>query len=120
MNRRLAFCAVLVFLSASLFAVQPQTIKGHLVDIACASETAEKPRANFREKHSKHCLQMPDCAESGYGVLTADDKVIKFDAKGNETAKKFIEGTDHDRDWKVTVTGTVNGDTMTVDTLSLQ
>lgn len=120
MKRSLASCAVLLLLAGSLFAAQPQTVKGHLVDLACASENAEKPKPNFREKHSKRCLQMPDCAESGYGVLTADDKVIKFDAKGNETAKKFIEGTDHDRDWKVTVTGTVNGDTMTVDTLALQ
>jgi len=29
-------------------------------------------------KHSKDCLQMDECAKSGYGVLTDDKKIIMF------------------------------------------
>ncbi len=78
-------------------------VQGYLVDIACASE--EGQRANFGVKHSKDCLQMPDCAKSGYGVLTDDKKVIKFDAASNEKAKQFIADLKKDerhqgqRDW---------------------
>ena len=89
---------------------KPQKIDGHLVDVACASENAEKPKADFGAKHSKRCLQMPECEESGYAVLTADNKLIKFEKASNEKAKAFIATTDHDKDWKVTVTGTMNSD----------
>ena len=93
-------------------------VQGYLVDIACASE--EGQRANFGVKHSKDCLQMPDCAKSGYGVLTDDKKVIKFDASSNEKAKQFIADLKKAKDLKVNVTGTVNGEHMTVSKIELQ
>ncbi len=93
-------------------------VQGYLVDIACASE--EGQRANFGVKHSKDCLQMPDCAKSGYGVLTDDKKVIKFDAASNEKAKQFIADLKKAKDLKVNVTGTVNGEHMTVSKIELQ
>ena len=63
---------------------------------------------------------MPECEESGYALLTSDNKVIKFDKAGNATAKQFIAKTDKDKDWKVNVTGDVTGDNMTVQSLELQ
>ncbi len=78
---------LLTAVALSAFAADTK-VQGYLVDIACASE--EGQRANFGAKHSKDCLQMPDCAKSGYGVLTDDKKVIKFDAASNEKAKQFI------------------------------
>lgn len=64
------------------------TVNGYLVDIACGTEEGSRP--DFGIKHSTACLKMPDCVQSGYGVLTADKKVVKFDVAGNEQAKKFI------------------------------
>ena len=110
----------LVLLSAvalSAFAADTK-VQGYLVDIACASE--ERQRANFGAKHSKECLQMPDCAKSGYGVLTDDKKVIKFDTASNEKAKQFIADLKKDKDIKVNVTGTMNGERMTVSKIELQ
>ena len=94
------------------------TVKGHLVDLACATEEGSKP--GFGAKHSKDCLQMPDCVKSGYGVLTPDNKVVKFDKAGNEQAKKFIADTNKPKDMRVNVTGEVKGDTMTVSKIELQ
>jgi hypothetical protein len=117
----LTFVLTLAFAADTKSAAKPQTINGTLVDVACASENAEKPKADFATKHSKKCLQMPECEESGYAVLTADNKLIKFDKVSNESAKKFIAATDHDKDWKVAVTGTMNKDnTLKVDKLALQ
>lgn len=93
-------------------------VQGYLVDIACASE--EGQRANFGVKHSKECLQMPDCASSGYGILTDDKKIIKFDAASNEKAKQFIADLTKKNDIKVNVTGTMNGERMTVSKIELQ
>jgi hypothetical protein len=94
------------------------TIKGYLVDIACGQEDGSKP--GFGAKHTKECLEMPDCANSGYGVLTDDKKVTRFDKAGNEQAKKFIADLKKNSDIKVTVTGAVSGDNMTVSKIELQ
>jgi hypothetical protein len=103
--------------SISAFAADT-TVKGYLVDLACAAEDGSKP--GFGAKHSKDCLQMPDCQKSGYGVLTSDKKVIKFDKAGNEQAKKFIADTKKTKDFQVSVSGNVNGDTMSVSKIELQ
>ncbi len=57
---------------------------------------------------------------SGYGLLTDDKKVLKFDKAGNEKAKLFIASLKKDKDIKVDVTGTVNGENMTVTKIDLQ
>jgi hypothetical protein len=103
--------------SISAFAADT-TVKGYLVDLACAAEDGSK--ADFGAKHTKDCLQMPDCQKSGYGVLTPDKKVIKFDKAGNEQAKKFIADMKKTKDIQVNVTGAVNGDNMTVSKIELQ
>ena len=108
---------LLTAVALSAFAADTK-IQGHLVDIACASE--EGQRANFGVKHSKECLQMPDCAKSGYGLLTDDKKVIKFDAASNEKAKQFIADIKKNKDIKVTVTGTLDGERMAVSKIELQ
>jgi hypothetical protein len=108
---------LLAALAISAFAADT-TIKGHLVDLACAAEEGQKP--GFGAKHTKDCLQMDECVKSGYGVLTDDKKVIKFDHASNEQAKKFIAELKQAKDIKVTVTGTLNGDSLSVSKIELQ
>ena len=110
---------LVLFAAAAISALAADTtVKGYLVDVACAMEEGQKPA--FGPGHSKGCLQMPDCANSGYGVLTADRKFIRFDKASNEEAKKFIAGMSKEKDIRVTVTGTVNGDQMKVTKIELQ
>jgi hypothetical protein len=110
---------LLLLAAAAISAVAAETqVQGHLVDLACAREEGQKP--GFGAKHSKMCLQMPECQKSGYGVLTDDKKVIRFDAASNEKAKKFIADLTKDKDIKVNVTGTMNGDRLSVNKIELQ
>ena len=105
--------------AAALSAFAAETkVQGYLVDLACSREEGQKP--GFGAKHSTMCLQMPECAKSGYGVLTDDKKVIMFDAASNEKAKKFIADLTKDKDIKVNVTGTMNGDRLSVSKIELQ
>ena len=121
MKRILAVLAVMTLATLALAADKPQTMKGHLVDVSCATDNQTKPKADFRQKHAKSCLQMPECEESGYALLTPDDKVIRFDKDSNEQAKKFIAETNKDKDWGVVVTGTMNADqTLKVASIKLQ
>jgi len=96
-----------------------QTISGHLVDVACAAQNSARRDPKFGATHDKSCLQMEACEKTGYGVLTSDNKVVRFDSKGNEQAKKFIQMTNKDKDWKVTVSGPVQGNTIAVNSIML-
>jgi len=101
-------------IAVSAFAADT-TIKGYLVDRSCSAEKDFKA-----EQHSKDCLQMAECEGSGYAIVTADNKVIKLDAKGNETAKKLIAGSKKDADFKASASGTLEGDKLTVESLTLE
>ncbi|MBI3262548.1 MAG: hypothetical protein HYZ58_05290, partial [Acidobacteria bacterium] len=96
---------------------KPQTLKGHLIDVSCGTEKDSSSKT--AAKHDKPCLEMDDCVKSGYGVMTADNKFYKFDAAGNQNARKLIKATDKGADWRVTVVGTVAADTITVQSLAL-
>ena len=108
---------VLAAMAITAFAADTK-VQGYLVDIACADEDGQK--AGFGAKHTKECLLMPECVKSGYGLLTDDKKVFKFDKAGNEKAKQFIAGLKKDKDIKVDVTGTINGENITVTKIDLQ
>lgn len=111
--------AMILFAAMAVSAFAADTaVKGYLVDLSCAAEDGNKP--GFGAKHSKDCLQMAECVKSGYGVLTDDKKVIKFDAASNEMAKKFIAALQKKNDVRVTVTGAVDGDKMVVSKIDLQ
>ncbi len=96
-----------------------QTLSGHLVDVSCTRENQQKPRADFPQKHSRKCLQMDPCEQSGYGLLTRDNKFYRFDAAGNAQAKKAIAASTKERDITATVTGTVSGDSIAVSSVQL-
>jgi hypothetical protein len=62
---------------------------------------------------------MADCKDSGFGVVTADGKFLKFDSAGDEKAVKLLEGADKEDNINVSVDGKVNGDNIAVKSLSL-
>lgn len=105
---------------AAKSAAAQQQVKGYLIDVACATGNVAKPKSDFGTKHTRACLRMADCARSGYGVLTPDNKLVKFDAAGNNIAKSIIGNNLRDHDWRVVATGTVTGDTMSLADLELQ
>ncbi|HTC92314.1 MAG TPA: hypothetical protein VK699_02545 [Terriglobales bacterium] len=97
-----------------------QTISGYLVDVACAADFASHPGRGVAAKHTKGCLQMPECAKSGYAILTDDNKVIKLDKQSSETAKKLIADTDKKDNWKISATGVLKDDGFAAESLKLQ
>ena len=120
-STRIAVAAAgLLALSSFIVSAQsrPQTFDGFLVDAVCAGNHATEP--GYVEKHDKACNLMDGCIKSGFSLVTSDLKVLKFDAKGNEQALALIKATEKDKDWKVTVTGSVEGSTLTVSSIKLR
>jgi hypothetical protein len=95
-----------------------QKISGYLVDAVCAGNHATEP--GYGAKHTKKCSLMDGCTKSGFSVITIDQKVLKFDSKGNDQALALIKATDKDKDWKVVVTGKVDGQTIAVQSIALE
>jgi hypothetical protein len=108
---------LLVVLSARSLAADV-VITGYLVDVACSGRRARKPGPPA--VHSKSCLQMPSCNDSGYGVLTEDKQFIRFDEGGNQKVRKLLAETDKDHDFKVSVSGSMDGDKMKISRIDLQ
>ena len=59
------------------------------------------------------------CSKSGYGLMTSDGKYLKFDESGNSKALAALKATTKEKDLKATVSGKLDGDTIKVESVSL-
>ena len=109
---------ILCAFSAGTFAQDGQKVHGYLVDAICAKNHAKE--AGYGANHTKKCSLMDVCARSGFSLITDDQKVFQFDAKGNEEALNLLKLTERDKDWKVVVTGKLEGQTIAVTSIALE
>lgn len=121
MTRKILFAGlVLLLASVAVAARDSKSVKltGYIIDNACAAGRAAGDNAAEKVKnHTVKCAQMPKCAESGY-ALYADGKLYKLDAEGNKKAAELLKNTKVEKGMQVAVEGTVEGDTLTVTTIS--
>jgi len=95
------------------------TVRGYLVDAVCLKEEAAQ-LVELGPKHTKKCLQMPACRESGYALLLpANHAVVRFDARGNDLAIRLVNSHRLENGWLLQATGTRTGDKFAVATLEL-
>ena len=96
-----------------------ESLRGYLVDTVCVKEEAAQ-LADLGSKHTKKCLQMPACRESGYALLLpTHNDVLRFDKHGNDLAAKLVNGRHAEGGWLLQVTGKRNGDEFAVVALEV-
>ena len=97
-----------------------ESVRGYLVDTVCVKEEAAQ-LADLGSKHTKKCLQMPACRESGYALLlpTYNNDVLRFDKHGNDLATRLVNGRHAEGGWLLNVTGKRNGDEFAVVALEV-
>lgn len=83
-----------------------------VIDVACSKKAAANADA-----HTKECALA--CEKSGYGVLTADKKFLKFDADGNAKMLEALKASDKTDHLRANVSGDVEGDTIKVTSVKL-
>ena len=112
----------LLVLSAAILVVvyvaQAAELQGILIDKMCSAKVLQGGQKAARA-HTRECALMPDCAKSGYGVYTADGKFITFDSDGNKKAEEALRASKKKDNLRVTVTGELSGDTITLASLKL-
>ena len=93
---------------ASLAAAE--TLSGTVVDIMC--------RGKDLAGHTRECAVT--CAKSGYGLVTADGKFLKFDEAGNARTLTALKKLTREKDLKAKVTGSVAGEVLKVESIEFQ
>lgn len=94
------------------------TLDGYMIDNACASShSTDKTFSTWVKTHGTSCATMENCEKSGYAVY-ANDKIYKFDDKGNASAEELLKNTKSKKGLHVKVEGTVDGDTIKVTKLT--
>jgi len=83
-----------------------------VLDVACAKTSAKTPDA-----HSRACALQ--CQKSGFGIVTSDNKFLKFDSQGNALVLDALKKSKRDYHLRVDVSGDVQGDTLKVTSLKL-
>ena len=98
-----------------------------LLDATCAdkngssgAQTAQTSDRKSREALAKTCA--PTASTTAYAIETSNGKVYKLDSAGNtKVASELQAGAikpDHDGDVHVKLSGTLQGDTVKVDTIN--
>ncbi len=83
---------------------------GTVVDVMC--------RAKDLAGHTRDCAVT--CAKSGYGLVTADGKFVKFDEAGNSRTLAALKKATREKDLKAKVSGTLDGDVLKVESIQIQ
>ena len=107
MKRFLLFSVALVSMSTFAFA---ETWSGTIVDVMCKGKDLAG--------HTTKCAL--SCAKGGYGLVLADGKFVKFNEKGNAKMLGMLKETSKEKDLKAKVAGTLDGDTIQVQTIEWQ
>jgi hypothetical protein len=102
-------CLMLAF---SLTALAADTVTGTLMDTGCAKKHMGENLAKA-DTHPKACA-LQCGAKSGFGVMTSEGKFLTLDEAGNKKAMEYLQKADST---KVKVSGTVNGETLTVKSI---
>ena len=111
--RRLASMVVLAALCAApAFAAAESYENVSVVDVNCSKKVATAP-----DNHTRECALK--CASSGYGILTKDQRFLKFDAAGNAKIVEALKASSKKDHLRVNVDGEVKGDTLKVESITL-
>jgi hypothetical protein len=97
----------LILMAAGL--ASAETFSGTVVDVMCKGKDLAG--------HTRSCAL--DCAKSGFGLVQADGKFLKFDESGNARTLSLLKKSAKEKDLKMKVTGTVDGDVIKVQTVEL-
>lgn len=107
--------SVLAFglVAAPAFAATETFNNVSVVDVSCSKKVAANADA-----HTRSCALQ--CQKSGFGILTADKKFLKFDADGNAKILQELKASTKADHLRANVSGDVQGDTLKVASVQLQ
>ena len=113
MKRFASLCVLLGLCAMPALAAVETYNNVPVVDVTCSKKAAADPGA-----HSRDCALK--CQASGFGIVTKDNRFLKFDTQGNSSITDQLKASDKKDQLRVDVTGDVQGDTLKVTSVKLQ
>jgi hypothetical protein len=83
-----------------------------VVDVNCSKRVAADP-----DSHTRDCALK--CASSGFGIVTSDQKFLKFDPAGNAKVEEALKASEKKDHLRANVEGDVHGNTLKVTSIKL-
>jgi hypothetical protein len=119
MKRFVSILALVVFAASVSLAKggsgDPVTLKGYVVDKHCIAHKSGDLSAKASGM-ARTCTLSKTCVASGLG-LVSEGKWYPFDAKGSAKAAKVLEKAKEEKGTVVEVTGTMDGEVLTVSSI---
>lgn len=112
MKKLAATLALLALAVLPALAANESYKNASIVDSNCSAKAAADP-----DSHTRSCALQ--CAMSGFGILTADKKFIKFDDAGNKKVEEALKASSKKDHLRADVSGELNGDTLKVTSFKL-
>lgn len=114
----LKLVAPLILLSCGLESLQAADIQGLIVDWNCAKPMVKNgPEKTL--KQNKKCSLMKNYKRQAYGLITDDEKFYKLQDPGNRHVLELLKNTPTKDDLRVIVHGDLQGNTITVNDMSI-
>ncbi|MEO8132203.1 MAG: hypothetical protein ABJF23_33750 [Bryobacteraceae bacterium] len=98
--------AILAFSAVAL----AESWTGTVVDVMCKGKDLAS--------HTAKCAV--SCSKGGYGLVLSDGKFVKFNETGNAKALAALKATSKEKDLKAKVSGTLDNDVITVESIEIQ
>ena len=81
-----------------------QTTEGYVIDGGCIRKNARDELFEKARTHTRDCALMGHCIESGYGIVTDDDRLVMLDAEATRSVVDTVEETDTEEGIRLRVT----------------
>ena len=111
--KTIAKLGVVLCIAAALSYAESWT--GKLVDAPCHDRSLQPGQA---KSPAESCTATQ--TTTSFAIETADGKVYKLDAAGNAKAATMMKGNPDSKDASVTISGSMDGQTVKVDSIDLK
>ena len=91
---------------------------GKLVDASCHDKSQQNPAESKQNSDLATCAAT--ASTTSFAIQTSDGKVYKLDASGNAKASTALKGNPDNKNATATVSGTMDGQTVKVDSISVK
>jgi 3-deoxy-D-arabino-heptulosonate 7-phosphate (DAHP) synthase len=91
---------------------------GKLIDAACHERSQQNPADSKQKSELAACDA--SASTTSFAIETSDGKVYKLDASGNAKASTALRGNPDNKNPMATVSGTMDGQTVKVDSISVR
>jgi len=91
---------------------------GKLIDASCHDQSQKNPADAKQNSDLASCAAT--ASTTSFAIQTSDGKVYKLDASGNAKASTALKGNPDNKNATATVSGTMDGQTVKVDSISVK